>query len=363
MILQMSTFPSHKFSAMFEESGDADDDVEFEVPLKDSIATISRDHKGKLRVDQESVQSRKIHGRMVHATENCSKYKSHANFEKCVLHTAHGDLEGLGTDADAVKSSMEMMESRLRNYTCSDPNLETSPPLYSKKFTITSGSNSLTHTVDVLLDTSHAKIWLVDNFVTPDQCEAMRVSAEPNLMKAAVASGDGSSVLSEARKAQQARYRMNTTDDPLYDVYQKIFSVTNTIAGYDLNSEGQEPLMVIQYNKDDQYRPHCDGNCDGAKHQKGGRVATAVIYCETAIVGGGTTFTKADLFVKPRSGTATFFSYKGADGRMDEGLTKHSGCPVLEGEKWITTAWMREGVTKEIDESYYDPSGMLLKYT
>ena len=35
---------------------------------------------------------------------------------------------------------------------------------------------------------------------------------------------------------------------------------------------------------------------------------------------------------------ATFFSYKDASsGHMDDGFTEHSGCPVLEGEKWIST--------------------------
>ena len=33
----------------------------------------------------------------------------------------------------------------------------------------------------------------------------------------------------------------------------------------------------------------------------------------------------------PKRGQATFFSYKGPDGRMDDGYTEHSGCPVLEG--------------------------------
>lgn len=47
--------------------------------------------------------------------------------------------------------------------------------------------------------------------------------------------------------------------------------------------------------------------------------------------GGATTFTKSDIFVVPKRGQATFFSYKGPDGRMDDGYTEHSGCPVLEG--------------------------------
>lgn len=46
------------------------------------------------------------------------------------------------------------------------------------------------------------------------------------------------------------------------------------------------------------------------------------------------------------------------DGRMDEGYTEHSGCPVLEGEKWITTMWMREGVSKAEPWTMFDPNGV-----
>ena len=50
-------------------------------------------------------------------------------------------------------------------------------------------------------------------------------------------------------------------------------------------------------------------------------------------IGGATTFTKSDIFVKPRTYSATFFAYKNkADGRMDDGYTEHSGCPVALGK-------------------------------
>jgi hypothetical protein len=84
-----------------------------------------------------------------------------------------------------------------------------------------------------------------------------------------------------------------------------------------------------------------------------------VLYCAVPEEGGGTVFTKADIFVKPIKNDATLFVYKGQDGNMDNGFTEHSGCPVLKGEKWITTAWMREGVTRERDWQIIDPSGRL----
>lgn len=141
---------------------------------------------------------------------------------------------------------------------------------------------------------------------------------------------------------------------PHRPLFKRVLELTNHHAGYSLEPQGQEEFTIIQYNPSDQYtyvggrcscsfcysehalvrlfdRPHCDGSCDNSPHVKTGRVATAVLYCQTAQRGGGTSFTKSDIFVVPQRGAATFFAYKGPDGRMDDGYTEHSGCPVLEG--------------------------------
>jgi len=111
--------------------------------------------------------------------------------------------------------------------------------------------------------------------------------------------------------------------------------------------------MSIQYfgnGKDstespDQYRPHCDGDCDGLFHKMGGRVATMVMYCDVPEIGGGTNFQNSNVFVKPKVGSAAFFSYMdGETMRKDIGFTSHSGCPVIEGTKRIAVHWMRLGL-------------------
>jgi hypothetical protein len=56
----------------------------------------------------------------------------------------------------------------------------------------------------------------------------------------------------------------------------------NDVAGYQLESPGQEGFTIIQYNPEDQYTPHCDGSCDHSVVSKGGRVGTAVLYCEVS---------------------------------------------------------------------------------
>lgn len=141
-------------------------------------------------------------------------------------------------------------------------------------------------------------------------------------------------------------------------LFKRILAITNHNTGYGLVEDGQEHFAIIQYNPTDEYTPHCDGSCDGMKHMKGGRVATAVMYLKSPDVGGGTIFTNTNLHIKPRNNTVIFFSYRGEDGTMDDNrYTEHSGCPVVEGEKWIATFWMREGVSKEDPWTNFDPNG------
>jgi len=45
--------------------------------------------------------------------------------------------------------------------------------------------------------------------------------------------------------------------------------------------------------------------------------------------------------VKPRRGQALLFYDLMPDGEMDE-QSLHGGCPVLKGEKWVATKWLRQ---------------------
>jgi hypothetical protein len=107
-------------------------------------------------------------------------------------------------------------------------------------------------------------------------------------------------------------------------------------------------------------RPHCDGQCDGLPYNMGGRVATTVLYCKEADEGGALSFSRADVFIKPKRGTAAFFSYLGRDGKTDEGYTEHSSCPVTKGEKWAIAVWMRKGVSNNHSWEILDPQGRLI---
>lgn len=215
------------------------------------------------------------------STELCLSHDK-VNYVKCVADSIIDDVTKISDSKDLVARYRDKISSRLRNYTCADPTIETTPHLPSSYSTSYDGKE---YEVRVLLDMDSAKVWYIDNFITQDECNVLMNFGRPRLARATVAGEDGNSVVSENRKAQQAHYdthyhSQNPTRDPLYPLAERILAITNTHAEYSLTHEGQEGFTIIQYNPTDQYTPHCDGTCDGSKHHPGGRVATSIVYCK-----------------------------------------------------------------------------------
>src|SRR3546814_8707700 len=63
-----------------------------------------------------------------------------------------------------------------------------------------------------------------------------------------------------------------------------------------------------------------------------------VMYLNTPERGGATTFPDVNFEVAAVKGNAVFFSY---DRPHTMTRTLHGGAPVLAGEKWIATKWLR----------------------
>lgn len=111
--------------------------------------------------------------------------------------------------------------------------------------------------------------------------------------------------------------------------------------------ERGEHLQVLHYRPGDRYEPHYDyfdptGPGAQAVLARGGqRIATFLMYLREPERGGDTTFPDLGLRFAPRRGTALFFAYDRPD---PSSRTLHGGAPVLAGEKWVATKWLREGV-------------------
>lgn len=109
--------------------------------------------------------------------------------------------------------------------------------------------------------------------------------------------------------------------------------------------ENGEAIQILRYGPGAEYRPHHDyfdpawPGSAGPLKRGGQRVASLVMYLNTPARGGATTFPESNLEIGAIKGNAVYFSY---DRPHPMTRTLHAGAPVLEGEKWIATKWLRE---------------------
>jgi hypothetical protein len=247
----------------------------------------------------------------------------------------------------ALEEARQRTAFYLENYTCADEALETTPPLQTLHWK----DRSTLYNVHIHHNRSTSQIHVIPDFVSPQECSHL-MSAAASRYATATAAGSSH----HARRAQHAAVETpwDQPDHPLTQLSQRIYDYANHVLGLNLHPAGQEMLTAIRYTVTlDRYMPHCDakGACSSDKtHVHGERVATMILYCQVPKRGGATNFQRLNIKVAPKLHQAIFFSYlQPTTLRMDAGMTQHSGCPVLEGEKLIVTQWLRLGVSQERD--------------
>lgn len=106
-----------------------------------------------------------------------------------------------------------------------------------------------------------------------------------------------------------------------------------------------EGMQVLHYRPGDRYEPHYDyfdplASGGPALLERGGqRRGTLLMYLQEPERGGDTSFPQLGLRFAAKRGCALFFSY---DRPLPSTRTLHGGDPVLAGEKWVATKWLRE---------------------
>ena len=137
---------------------------------------------------------------------------SDMQYRACVTEGIANDMVKLSDSKTFLKRKHVANAQKLREYTCADLTMSTSPTIDSYPFE----TQDKTYQINVLFDTPAAKIMYTNNFVTDEECQVLMRHGKPRLKRATVAAEDGSSIVSENRKAQQASYTLNKSmNDPL----------------------------------------------------------------------------------------------------------------------------------------------------
>ncbi len=194
--------------------------------------------------------------------------------------------------------------------------------------------------VTVLSAMSDPNIVVIGDFLSAEECDGLIEGAKPRLARSlTVATQTGGEELNPDRTSNGMFYA-RAENELIARIERRLAQLTRWPV------ENGEGLQILNYRPGAEYKPHYDyfdPNEPGTPTilKRGGqRVATIIMYLHEPEKGGGTTFPDVKLQVAPKRGNAVFFSYNRA-----HPITRslHGGAPVIEGEKWIATKWLREG--------------------
>jgi prolyl 4-hydroxylase len=194
--------------------------------------------------------------------------------------------------------------------------------------------------VSVLSTMSDPNIVVIGNFLSDEECDGLIEGAKPRMARSlTVATKTGGEELN-ADRTSNGMFYARSENELIARIERRLAQLTRWPLD---NGEG---LQILHYRPGAEYKPHYDyfdPNEPGTPTilQRGGqRVATILMYLHEPTKGGGTVFPDVKFEVAPKRGNAVFFSYNCAHPATK---SLHGGTPVIEGEKWIATKWLREG--------------------
>ena len=179
--------------------------------------------------------------------------------------------------------------------------------------------------------TEKTPIYIIDNFLTEEECKAV-IDTATDLFTSELTSNSDDKYFRTSKTADFNGTGIQPTID------QKIY----TFMGLPPNTA--ETTQIQHYKLKNEFKDHVDAFDMDNDHQfwkDGQRTWTVMIYLNDVKRGGTTGFKKLNEECVPKMGRAVIWSSLNKDGSVDQ-ETLHCGTPVLEGEKWITTTWFRD---------------------
>jgi len=194
--------------------------------------------------------------------------------------------------------------------------------------------------VEVLMAMSHPRIVVFGDLLSAEECAELIELARKRLSRSeTVATRTGASEVNEARTSDGMFFTPAE-----FPICARLEARLAKLLDWPL--ENGEGLQILRYRPGAEYKPHYDyfdpaePGTPAILKRGGQRLASIVCYLNTPEAGGATVFPEGGIEVAPVRGNAVFFSY---DRPHPSTRTLHGGAPVVAGEKWVATKWMREG--------------------
>jgi hypothetical protein len=160
------------------------------------------------------------------------------------------------------------LAEKVENYTCADERMNTTLAERVEYWDYERDDAAPRKEVHIMVDRPASQIHTISSFLNAAECQAVAEAAKPILHDATVADGSGGSKLSESRKAKQAGIKVHWNKEEEGDLIarlsRRVYDYVNHVLPFDIQENGQEDLMSIQYfgrgvedKAPDRYMPHC----------------------------------------------------------------------------------------------------------
>lgn len=197
------------------------------------------------------------------------------------------------------------------------------------------------------------KVFLIRNFLHPEEAERIMTIATPYLQTSAVGTtktGSGQQEKVQVRKSSTA-WLPYFQDVQIRRLYERSADVLGIPIDKIRSRRHGEDLQVVRYSVGEKYDGHYDWGDYGVENT---RCITLLIYLTNQSdpdAGGETAFLKASYYnnqtkkrevgfkVHPGAGSAVLFYNMLEDGNGDD-LTLHAALPVKRGTKWLANLWI-----------------------
>ncbi|XVF59846.1 hypothetical protein PTKIN_Ptkin07bG0308300 [Pterospermum kingtungense] len=198
------------------------------------------------------------------------------------------------------------------------------------------------------------RAFIYHNFLSKEECEYLIDLAKPHMEKSAVVDTKTGKKLDSRVRTSSGTFLPRGRDEIIRNIEKRIADFTF------IPVEHGEGLQILHYEVGQKYEPHYDYFLEDFSTRNGGqRIATVLMYLSDVEEGGETVFPaakgnisavpwwnelsecgKGGLSVKPKMGDALLFWSMKPDASLDPS-SLHGGCPVIRGNKWSSTKWMR----------------------
>ncbi|MFS0590483.1 2OG-Fe(II) oxygenase [Cytobacillus horneckiae] len=184
--------------------------------------------------------------------------------------------------------------------------------------------------VNIIARFEEPLIVILDNVLSDEECNELIKMSKDKMERSKIG------VIREVNqiRTSEGMFFQENENDTIIKIEKRISSIMN------IPVEHGDGIQILKYTPGQEYKAHFDFFSSTNRASINNRISTIVIYLNDVEHGGETFFPKLNFSVSPKKGMAVYFEYFYNDKELNE-QTLHGGAPVIAGEKWVATQWMR----------------------